>query len=370
MIVSRKQAYFLPCFREHAVSCILSPPGEERKGNAAAEEVDFPGTIVNDPFMVKLFCMAFLAGCLCCVSARSGVRMVDVVRKDASAAALDLVASRVKDAASCNKVAEQLNRKADCLERLWREAFLSGMPTLKERARIAEWEAQQRKRTRIRKAGWPWELAKAGRISEEDAGKVSGALGRVLLASGTALKELDGFIAEAELPLPSSPDGDSYEKLLAWKWSPEHSLVYWMEHDPVANGALGKVLACCWNGGIMALLEDVLYRLGRERCAQLIRRHADRKEEAVERLSRLPALTPVQWCWFQQQERRNGGLADLDAALVMSLCGTSLDDWVREDPFSGREEMEREPAMESAWLYWHSAPDRAARVWKELAEKD
>lgn len=339
-------------------------------GTAATEEIDFSRTVANHPFMVKLFCMALLAGCLCCGSARSGVRMADAVRENAEAAALDLIASRVKDSVSCKKAAEQLNREADRLERLWREAFMSGMPTLRERVQIAELEAQQWKRMRISKAGLLWELAEAGRISDEDAGEAADALGRVFRAPGAALESLAGFMAGAELPLPSSPDGDSYEKLLAWEWDPEHSLVYWMEHDPVVNGALGKAMARCWNGGIMALLEDVLYRLERERAAQLIRRHADRKVEAERRFSRLPALTPAQWCWFQKQEWKDRGRADLDAALVMSLCGTSLDDWADDNPFSGREEMEREPVMESAWLYWRSAPDRAARIWRELAEKD
>lgn len=64
------------------------------------------------------------------------------------------------------------------------------------------------------------------------------------------------------------------------------------------------------------------------------------------------------------------GVRMADAALVMSLFGTSLDDWADDNPFSGRAEMEREPVMESAWLYWSSAPDRAARIWRELAEKD
>lgn len=338
--------------------------------NTAAEEVDFSCMVANDPFMMKLFCAAILAGFFCCGSARSGVRMVDVVREDAESAALDLIASQVRDAASCKKIAEQLNREADRQEKLWRQAFLSGMPTLRERAQIAELEARQWKKMKISKACLPWELAGSGRISNEDAERVSDALGRLFLAPGTALESLSGFLAGAELPLPSSPDGDSYEKLLAWKWSPEHSLVYWMDHDQVVSGTLGKALACCWNDRIMALLEGGLYRLELERSAQLIRRHADRKVEAERRLSRLPALTPGQWCWFQKQERANGGRADLDAALVMGLCGMSLDDWACDNPFSGREKMEREPVMESAWLYWHSAPERAARVWKEKLREE
>lgn len=223
--------------------------------NTAAEEVDFSCMAANDPFMMKLFCAAILAGFFCCGSARSGVRMVDVVREDAESAALDLIASQVRDAASCKKIAEQLNREADRQEKLWRQAFLSGMPTLRERAQIAELEARQWKKMKISKACLPWELAGAGRISNEDAERVSDALGRLFLAPGTALESLSGFLAGAELPLPSSPDGDSYEKLLAWKWSPEHSLVYWMDHDQVVSGTLGKALACCWNDRIMALLE-------------------------------------------------------------------------------------------------------------------
>ena len=343
--------------------------GEGRKGNSGEEEVDFPCTAGNDPFMIKWFCMALVVGSLCCGSVRSSVRMVDAVREDADIAALDLIASQVRDSASCKKVAEQLNREADRQEKLWKQAFLSGMPTLRERVQIAELEARHWKKAGGLKLRFLWDLEEAGGISHEDAGEVREALGRVILASGTALDSLNGFITGAELPLPSSPDGDSYEKLLAWKWDPEHSLVYWMDHDPVVNGALGKAMARCWKGGGLALLESILYRLERERAAQLIRRHADRKVEAERRLSRLPALTPGQWCWFQKQEREHWGDADLDAALVMSLCGTSLDDWFRDDPFSDRGKEEKDPAMESAWLYWRAVPDRIVQVWKELEEK-
>ncbi len=43
--------------------------------------------------MMKLFCVALLAGCLCCGSARSGVRMVDVVGDDTFTKAVEMVAA-------------------------------------------------------------------------------------------------------------------------------------------------------------------------------------------------------------------------------------------------------------------------------------
>ncbi len=77
-------------------------------GNAATEEIDFSRTVANHPFMVKLFCMALLAGFLCCGSARSGVRMVDVVGGDETfTMALGTIGSQVKDSSSCKKKSGQ-----------------------------------------------------------------------------------------------------------------------------------------------------------------------------------------------------------------------------------------------------------------------
>lgn len=95
-------------------------------GNAATEEIDFSRTVANHPFMVKLFCMALLAGFLCCGSARSGVRMVDVVGDETFTRALETIGSQVKDSSSCKKVVKELNREADRMEKAWREAFMSG----------------------------------------------------------------------------------------------------------------------------------------------------------------------------------------------------------------------------------------------------
>ena len=64
----------------------------------------------------------------------------------------------------------------------------------------------------------------------------------------TAIDSLDNFIAQAELPLPSSPEGDSYEKLLAWKLNPESSLSYKIDHAPLVNGRLDETLQRCWSG--------------------------------------------------------------------------------------------------------------------------
>jgi len=41
MIAFRKQAYFLPCFREHVVSCVLLLLEKGRKGNTTAGDAVF-----------------------------------------------------------------------------------------------------------------------------------------------------------------------------------------------------------------------------------------------------------------------------------------------------------------------------------------
>lgn len=87
----------------------------------------------------------------------------------------------------------------------------------------------------------------------------------MMWASKTAIDSLDDFIAQAELPLPSSPEGDSYEKLLAWKLNPESSLSYKIDHDPLVNGSLEETLQRCWSGEVLGLLTDTVHRISRER---------------------------------------------------------------------------------------------------------
>lgn len=92
--------------------------------------------------MMKLFCVALLAGCLCCGSARSGIRMVDVVGDDTFTKAVEMVGSRVKDSPSCKKAVKELSREADRLEKAWREAFMSGEPSTREWCRMSDAEVR------------------------------------------------------------------------------------------------------------------------------------------------------------------------------------------------------------------------------------
>lgn len=177
--------------------------------------------------------------------------------------------------------------------------------------------------------------------------------------SKTAIDSLDGFITGAELPLPSSPEGDSYEKLLAWKWAPESSLSYGMELDPLVNGTLEETLERCWNDGVMDVLENVVSRICRERRFLLIRRYADRKVEEAERLSRLPPLSPEQWCWFQKREHEREALE----RSVADMLTIALLLWKEADE-------EEDSLKEETFRYWVSAPERAARVWKEKLRKE
>ena len=80
------------------------------------------------------------------------------------------------------------------------------------------------------------------------------ALRRLLFVSKTAVDSLDDFIAGASLPLPASPDGDSYEKLVAWKLDPDNSLSYQMNHDPICGGCVEKTLEYCLNDRVMEFL--------------------------------------------------------------------------------------------------------------------
>ena len=308
-----------------------------------------------------------LCWAVCVIPSAAEVRLSDVAKDDTFTKALETVGRRVKDSASCKEMAEQLNREADRLEQLWREAFLSGFPSTQEWCRIADVEArlfrklaesrEQEKKEEIVSLS---ELEDDGVVTHEEAEEVFAALRRIMWVSKTAIDSLDGFIAGAELPLPSSPDGDSYEKLLAWTLNPESSLSYVMDHDPLANGGLEEMLQCCWNDGVVGLLENTVSRISRERQFLLIRRYADRKVEEAERLSRLPSLTPEQWCWYLKQEHDREAL-ERSAGDILTVI---LLLWKEGD------EKEDDPLMEETFRYWVSAPERAAQVWREKLRKE
>lgn len=321
--------------------------------------------------MMKLFCVALLAGCLCCGSARSGVRMVDVVEDmvedDAFARAVETISSRVKDSASCKKVVEELNREADRLEKLWRKAFMSGEPTTREWCRMADAEVRLYRKLEERwekdgeeKTVSLSELENDGVITHEEAEEGFAALGRLMWVSKTAIDSLDDLIAGAELPLPSSPDGDSYEKLLVWKLTPEYSLSSMMRNDPLVNGRLEKALESCWNDGVLEMMKDAVSRISRERKFLLIRRSADRKVEETERISKLPPLTPEQWCWLQKQEHDP------------QLMGNSIGDLLTVFPLLLKQDEgeKADPLEEETIQYWMSFPARRARVWREKLRKE
>lgn len=312
--------------------------------------------------MMKLFCMALLAGCLCCGSARSGVRMVDVVGGDTFTWAIELISSRVNDSSSCKKVVGELSREADRVEKAWREAFMSGEPSTREWCRMADAEArlfrkmaESRKQEKKEEIVSLSELEDDGVITHEEAEEGFSALRRLMWASKTAIDSLDDFIAQAELPLPSSPNGDSYEKLLVWKLNPESSLSYKIDHDPLVNGSLEEMLQRCWNDEVLGLLEGTVSRISRERLFLLIRHYADRKVEETERLSQLPPLTPEQWCWLQKQEHDGEGLE----RSITDMLTISLLLWEDESPLA-----------EETFQYWVFAPERAARVWREKLRKE
>ena len=105
------------------------------------------------PPAVPLFCAAmnflriiFLCWAVCGIHAAAGVRTVDVVTSDAFSKALEMVGTRVKDAASCREVTEELNKEADKQEKLWREAIMSGAPTPHEWYQMAEFEMKSFKK--------------------------------------------------------------------------------------------------------------------------------------------------------------------------------------------------------------------------------
>lgn len=279
--------------------------------------------------MMKWFHILFLGGAFCWGNANAGVRMADVLTDDRPERLMEMAAAEIEDSASCRKAAEQLNAEAGRQEKLWREALMSGSPTPQEWVQISEAEARKFKKMMLAKKAELWKLPlwldaleENGSISHEDSALARSALDKLFLAPQTALNSLESFMDRAALPLPPSPDGDSHEKLLAWKVSPENSLFHAMNTDLVVNRSLEDMLKSCWGDGAMEMLEEVLYRTEEERINQLIRLHADRKVEEARRLSRLPSLTPEQWCWFWKQEQSHEILAsfDMDVSLIMCLC--------------------------------------------------
>ena len=176
------------------------------------------------------------------------------------------------------------------------------------------------------------------------------------------MDSLDDFIAGASLPLPSSPDGDSYEKLVAWKLDPGNSLSYNMDHDPICNGCVEKALEYCLNDRIMELLYGALTRACRERRVQLIREHADKRVEEAERLSRLPPLTPEQWAWIVKQEHGQEFLERTLADMIVAAL-FMMDE--------RREEEDGTPIIdETSRYYWIETPEKIARMWREKALRE
>ena len=339
------------------------------RGGARKEEIDFSRMAGHDCFMMKWFHILFLGGAFCWGNANAGVRMADVLTDDRPERLMEMAAAEIEDSASCRKAAEQLNAEAGRQEKLWREALMSGSPTPQEWVQISEAEARKFKKMMLAKTAELWKLPlwldaleENGSISHEDSALARSALDKLFLAPQTALNSLESFMDRAALPLPPSPDGDSHEKLLAWKVSPENSLFHAMNTDLVVNRSLEDMLKSCWGDGAMEMLEEVLYRTEEERINQLIRLHADRKVEEARRLSRLPSLTPEQWCWFWKQEQSHEILAsfDMDVSLIMCLCPREKVGGEDGDyPFS--------EGREAAFRYWLSVPDRITRVWKEAA---
>ena len=296
--------------------------------------------------------------------------MVDVMTTgDVFSKALEMVGARIKDSTSCREVTEELNKETDKQEKRWREALMSGAPTPQEWCQIAESKAENFKKSLIGKGKKEQDelaslvsLEEEGVISQQEAEKVTAALRRLLFVSKAAVDSLDDFIAGASLPLPSSPDGDSYEKLVAWELDPENSLSYQMKHDPICGGCVEKTLEYCLNDRVMEFLYGALTRACRERRVQLIREHADRRLEEAERFSKLPPLTPEQWCWVVKQE--NG----------QEFLERSLTDVVIAVFFMMGERKEGEDGIfvidETSRYYWIETPEKIARVWKEKALRE
>lgn len=347
------------------------PPHGKYPEGARGAEIDFSCAFGHDSFMMKLF-NALLLGCaVCWGSAAAGVRMVDVVQNEAAAELIRNPERGITDAASCRKAADRLNREAERHEALWAEAFMSGYPTPQEWSRMAEVEARafrealegckKAEKDRVLSI---MELEEKGVISHEDAELVFAALRRLMWVSKTAVDSLDDFIAGARLPLPSSPDGDSHEKLLAWELDPGNSLSSRMGRDPVLNGSMKEALERCWNGAVMEFMESltgVEAWMRRERIAGLIRRHADDKVALETRRAKLPPLTPEQWCWYQKQAHGQEVLERSVTDLMIIFL----------QAYGAQYEPEgMNPVMDEALRYWAAAPERIARVWKERAGQE
>ena len=312
----------------------------------------------------------FLCWAVCGIHAVAGVRIVDVMTKnDVFSQALEMIGTRIKYSTSCREVTEELSREADKQEKRWREAFMSGAPTPQEWCQIAEFEAENFKKSLTDKGKKDQDklvslarLEEEGVISHQEAEKAMAALRRLLFVSKTAVDSLDDFIAGASLPLPASPDGDSYEKLVAWKLDPDNSLSYQMNHDPICGGCVEKTLEYCLNDRVMEFLYGTLVRACRERRAQLIREHADRRLEEAERFSRLPPLTPEQWCWIVKQghgqEFLERSLADMIVAAIFMMGE-------RKEGEDGTPVID-----ETSRYYWIETPEKIVRLWKEKALRE
>lgn len=324
-------------------------------------------------FLYMIFLRILLYCAVCCVQAVAGIRLADVATESSPVMdALGTVGDRVRDSASCRKLTEEWNQQADREEKRWKEAYLSGCPTPREWVRMAEFESQEFERVfenqefeRIGNAKEKedvslTQLEDDGVISREDADQAFAALRRLLFVSKAAVDSLDDVIARAEFPLPSSPDGDSYEKLLAWKLNPEYSLSGEMERDSLANGSMAEALGYCWNAGVMENLNGVLDRMRSERKGRLVRRHADRKVEEAERLSKLPPLTPEQWCWFIKQTLQQESIECFtDDMLTLFFL------------WKGVENEPEESSLRAACRYFYQeVPDKVVRVWKEKVRQE
>lgn len=311
-------------------------------------------------FMMKLFHVFLLFCAVCCFRAEAEVRLVDAATDKSFGDALNMLGT-IRDSSSCRKVTDALNREADRQEKQWKEAFLSGYPTPEEWLRMAEFQVEKFGKALERGENKDFDslprLVNDGIISPEEAEQAYNALSRCLLASKTAVDSLDAVIDRAELPLPSSSDGDSYEKLLDWKFDPEHFPACESERDPILNGTMEESLERCWGPGVMENLQGVLYLLATERFAQLLRRHADRKMEEAERFSKLPPLSPEQWCWLMKQEHEEDALISSmnDVVLYLSV--------LEEAGYGGR--IQKETAR-----HWRLAFDKVVQVWKEKVRRE
>ena len=85
-----------------------------------------------------------------------------------------------------------------------------------------------------------------------------------------------------------------------------------------------------------------------------------RQVEMAERFSRLPALTPEQWCWFQKREHDREAL-ERSAADLLTIALLLWNKGERE---------ESDPLMEETFRYWVSASERVAEVWRKKLRKE